>query len=162
MRKLFQFPGLSKLHLNTASPPEYATDINDEDFIQMGKAWPNMTDLQIPTNDDVPPRITHEGLTQFTHLCPRLHTLWISIDASQLRFGTDPQQETVRKKCDLTQLKLDLNSRIPDPVAFGALLAEIVPNLQKVTFFDDGELRRPPDYLLQIERTLKSMQVSSV
>jgi hypothetical protein len=159
LHKLFPFRLLQTLHLNEVSSPKHATDINDEEIIQLSKAWPDMMDLQITTNYDVSPRITYKGVAQLTRVCPRLHTLWIGIDSSKLNAAH--HQDMPKSVSMLTTLMVANSSKIPDPVAFGTFLGKIAPNLRNLQWFGEEE-GEESENLHVVERALKTAQLSAL
>jgi hypothetical protein len=162
LRKLFCYNNLKVLHLYDRGPREYATKLNDKEFLELGQAWPTMEDLRLPTNDDIPPTITHEGLRQFVPSHPRLLILHISVDASALVQGAPIQAFDSLSKCLLCELLLDYTSNIPDTSAFALLLAGIVPNLCKIRFHVHAELlddRYQPAIREELERLVKYYQL---
>jgi hypothetical protein len=138
LRKLFCFRGLKRLRIYEGGPRQSSTRLSNDEFSLLGRTWPEMEDLRLPTNDGIP-TIGHEGLRQYLRANPRLRILRISIDASQLAAGVPIAANDSKSRSLLEELHLDETSIIPDLSAFALFLAVVAPNISSIRFYDHGE-----------------------
>jgi hypothetical protein len=150
LQSLFQFPNISQLHLNSERSHRFWSGISDKELVEIGKAWPRMEDLRMPSTDRRKPHVTHLGFSKVIASCPQLRTLHIGIDASSGNLKTPtafPRRNNV-----LSQVVLDASSTISDPDEFAHFVARSAPNLVSFKFAAVGT---PRSDLCGIERLVK-------
>ncbi|EIW81772.1 hypothetical protein CONPUDRAFT_152676 [Coniophora puteana RWD-64-598 SS2] len=158
-RPLFKFKHLHTLHIDGFC----AVQLTDTTLIELALAFPHLADFHLNANygwqwpgDEKPP-CTFYALYALLHLCPRLHTLGLELNAENLA-GTAPSAdvpEAYRRfpvppppNTAITHLALG-ESMAEDARAVAELLHAVMPNLESICVWDP-ESTTPDDDMMHL------------
>ncbi|OJA19760.1 hypothetical protein AZE42_06781 [Rhizopogon vesiculosus] len=126
VRQLSCFTQLRKLRLSVPLSIYLDNDL----FLKAMSSWPHIEALEL--DDPYPglPAITFRGLFTALRLCPRLHTLRISVDA--VNIDIDPTTESYRHPSPSCQFDVD-SSPVKDAKAVAFIVFSMLPGVRMIS-----------------------------
>ncbi|KAH7906653.1 hypothetical protein BJ138DRAFT_1093854 [Hygrophoropsis aurantiaca] len=127
LRQLFPCSSLCCVNIRVMDICSF--DLNDSDLMEMAAPWPHLDELVLNRRNGWrrAPATTFRGLAYLLRACPRLHTLSLSMDATQLNFT--PIGLVPNNKIQMLDLG---NSIIEEPAAVARILGDIFGPLFRV------------------------------
>lgn len=127
LQQLLPFANLTTVRLTTTG----AFDIDNRTVADMAIAWPNISYLALVGGAASMPTVTLAGLLPLAKHCPKLCSLMLAFDATEVSIG-EPSPKIHNSLRNLQVLNSPLNSS----ARVAAFLSDIFPSLDRVATWD--------------------------